>query len=70
MKTLMGFPVIPFQLCDFWSVYEETEENGILRVRGELPGSKKTIAVALFRIGQHMPKGLWEAHSLEEVEPE
>lgn len=61
---LMGFPIVPFRLCDFWAVHEETMENGILRVRGTLPGG--THAVALFK-EQGKPRGSWAAHSLEEV---
>jgi hypothetical protein len=61
---LMGFPVIPFRLCDFWAIHEETIESGILRVRGTLPGG--TQAVALFN-RQDKPRGSWPAHDLREV---
>lgn len=61
---LMGVPLMPFRLCDFVAVYEEATENGVLRVRGALPGGD--MAVALFR-RQSQPKGAWVAHSLEGV---
>ncbi len=60
---MMGFPVVPFRLCDFWAIHDEAMTNGSLRVRGTLPGGTK--AVALFRI-QPGPRGSWTAHSLEE----
>jgi len=62
--TLMGHPAIPFYLCDFWAVYEETMKNGILQVRGALPDGG--IAIAMFR-QQNKPRGSWAAHSLEGV---
>ena len=58
---LMGFPVIPFRLCDFCSVFNEEMEGGVLRVRGSLPGGD--VAIALFR-RQSGPKGSWSAFSL------
>jgi len=60
---LMGFPTMPFRLCDFWAIHEEKIENRVLRVCGELPGGVK--AVALFR-QQDSPRGSWIAHSLKE----
>lgn len=59
---MMGFPAVPFHLCDFWSVYSEKERDGMLIVRGTLPGG--TEAVAKFR-EQPGPRGSWRAHSLE-----
>lgn len=61
---LMGFPVIPFHLCDFWGIHEEVEENGNLWVRGTLPGG--TQAIAQFR-KQSGPRGSWTAYDLKEA---
>ena len=59
---MMGFPRIPFRLCDFWAVSKETlQRNGDLVVRGEvMPG---VVALARFR-PQDGPKGSWKAYSL------
>jgi hypothetical protein len=61
---LMGFPAVPFRLCEFWAVHEETWHDGVLTVCGELPGGTK--AVAEFR-RQNAPRGSWTALSLREV---
>lgn len=61
---LMGFPVIPFRLCDFQAIFEEAMENGTLRVRGAIPGG--TVVIALFQ-QQAVPRGSWTAYRLEEV---
>ncbi|MBE0598978.1 MAG: hypothetical protein IH614_17120 [Desulfuromonadales bacterium] len=58
---LMGFPAIPFLLCDFCLIFEETSTGEVLRVRGALPGGD--VAVAQFR-RQTGPKGSWRAFSL------
>lgn len=63
-NNLMGFPTLPFRVCDFWAIHEETMKDRILIVRGTLPGG--TVAVAKFR-SQNKPRGAWTAHSLEEV---
>lgn len=61
---LMGFPAIPFRLCDFWAIQDETMDSATLRVRGTLPGG--TQAQALFR-QQPGPRGSWAAYELTEV---
>lgn len=62
-KALMGFPLFPFELSDFWSIYNETWGGDTLTVTGMLPGD--TVAVATFK-RQSPPKGSWIASSLEE----
>jgi hypothetical protein len=61
---VMGFPIIPFRLCDFEAIYTEKFTGNILQVRGALP--RGGIAIAKFR-KQTAPKGSWCAYSLEEV---
>lgn len=62
---LMGFPKIPFRLCDFYAVLGEyMVDDDTWRVIGELPGG--TRAVAMFR-KQPGPRGSWTAYSLKEV---
>jgi len=61
---LMGFPQIPFRLCDFWSIHDETTADGAIVVRGELPGG--THAIAHFA-PQNGPRGSWAAYRLEEI---
>ena len=58
---LMGFPIIPFLLCDFWSIFEETWAGEIFQVRGALAGGE--IVTAEFR-HQTGSKGSWKAFSL------
>jgi hypothetical protein len=60
--ALMGFPMIPFELSDFWSIYNETWAGDTLIVTGMLPGD--TVAVATFK-KQHSPIGSWRAVTLE-----
>lgn len=59
---MMGFPVIPFKLCDFWSIELEVCNGDTLTVSGTLPGGDR--AVATFK-KQTEPKGSWLASALE-----
>jgi hypothetical protein len=59
---MMGFPAIPFKLCDFWSIEREAWNDGTLTVYGTLPGGDG--AVATFK-RQSVPKGSWCAATLE-----
>lgn len=59
---MMGFPLIPFKLCDFWTIHSESWNGDMLTVAGELPGGTK--AVATFT-RQATPKGSWVAGTLE-----
>lgn len=59
---MMGFPTLPFKLCDFWSIHSETWNDDLLTVTGLLPGD--TVAVATFK-RQSPPKGCWLASTLE-----
>lgn len=62
MKTsLMGFPVIPFRLCDFWAINKESWNDNKLTVIGTLPGGN--LAEATF-IRQSAPMGNWQAATL------
>jgi hypothetical protein len=58
---MMGFPVIPFKLCDFWAINNEVWNGDTLTVSGMLPG--RTAAVATFK-RQSTTKGSWLALSL------
>jgi hypothetical protein len=59
---MMGFPAVPFRLCDFWAIHHEFWEENVLTVKGELPGGD--IATARFPL-QSGPKGNWKASALE-----
>lgn len=59
---MMGFPTIPFKLCDFWSIEHESWNGDTLTAAGTLPGGDS--AVATF-IKQLQPKGSWIASTLE-----
>lgn len=59
---MMGFPAIPFKLCDFWSIDNEICNGDTLTVSGTLPGGGS--AVATFK-RQSIPKGSWCAATLE-----
>ncbi len=59
---MMGFPAIPFKLCDFWAIHSETWNGDTLTVSGLLPGN--TAAVATF-MRQATSKGSWLAATLE-----
>ena len=61
-KTLMGFPMIPFELSDFWLIYNETWNGDTLTVTGMLPGD--AVSVATFK-RQSAPMGSWIASTLE-----
>lgn len=58
---MMGFPVIPFRLCDFWAIHSESWNGDELTVTGSLPGGLN--AVATFK-RQAIPKGSWIASTL------
>lgn len=58
---LMGFPCVPFRLCDFWSIHSETWNDETLTVVGELPGG--VLAEATF-CRQSGPLGSWQAGDL------
>lgn len=60
---MMGFPAIPFKLCDFWQIHHEAWNGDVMTVSGILPG--ETSAVATFK-RQAKPKGSWIASTLEE----
>jgi len=62
---MMGFPEIPFRLCDFWSIDSERWENGSFHVTGTLPGGGRALAV--FN-RQAQPKGSWTAKALTSIE--
>ena len=57
----MGFPVVPFKLCDFWSIQNEFWNDDVLTVAGTLPGDER--AIATFN-RQLAPKGSWIASTL------
>jgi hypothetical protein len=58
---MMGFPAIPFRLCDFWAIHSESWSSDELTVTGSLPGGDK--AVSTFK-RQAAPKGNWLASTL------
>lgn len=58
---MMGFPVIPSKLCDFWSIQHESMEGDVLAITGTLPGGDS--AAATFK-KQLLPKGNWLASIL------
>lgn len=57
----MGFPIIPFRLCDFWAIHDESWSDNVLTVCGTLPGGD--LAEATFR-RQSGPMGSWQATTL------
>jgi hypothetical protein len=59
---MMGFPVIPFKLCDFWSILHESMNGDTLTVSGALPGGDSVVAT--FK-KQSAPKGSWIAATLK-----
>lgn len=65
---MMGFPEVPFRLCDFWAIHSEVEKDGVLVVRGELPGVSPVATVAIAKFArQPGPQGSWKAFSLEQA---
>jgi hypothetical protein len=64
-KALMGFPMIPFELSHFWTIYNEIWAGDTLIVTGVLPGD--TVAAATFN-RQSAPKGSWIASALVGVQ--
>lgn len=60
---MMGFPSIPFKLCDFWAIHSEIWNGETLTVSGLLPGHTKAVATFM---KQYTPKGSWIASTLAE----
>ncbi|MCP4410649.1 MAG: hypothetical protein GY807_23495 [Gammaproteobacteria bacterium] len=63
-NTLMGFPEIPFRMCDFYTVYfEEEMPDDVLMVGGSIPPGESV--VAYFHPDPQLLKGAWRAFRLE-----
>lgn len=60
---MMGFPAIPFKLCDFWSIQHESWSSDTLTVSGTLPGGDSVVATFKRQATQ---KGSWIASTLED----
>jgi len=59
---MMGFPIVPFRLCDFWAIHHETWNGNVLTVHGTIPGGDMVTA---FFPQQPGTKGSWQASKLE-----
>lgn len=59
--SLMGFPIIPFRLCDFGPIHNESWVGNVLTVTGALPGGDLAEATFLRQAGS---MGSWQAATL------